>query len=65
VPVDFVERIFHASPDQGSGITEIAFWIVLLLIPVLAAIRRKRTNHRIGTDGNRRSLGSLRNGPAL
>ena len=48
--MDFVERIFHASPAQGSGITEIAFWIVLLLIPVLAADPSKTHQYRIGTD---------------
>jgi hypothetical protein len=40
--MDFIERIFHVSPDHGSGLTELAF---LLLVPIAlfaAAALRKR-----------------------
>jgi hypothetical protein len=43
--MDFIERIFHLSPDQGSGSYEA--WLVILvgflvLAAVLASQRRRR-----------------------
>jgi hypothetical protein len=32
--MDFIERVFHASPDGGSGTLELA----LLLVPVLVVL---------------------------
>jgi hypothetical protein len=41
--MDFIERIFHISPDGGSGVLEFAITFAVLLIPLLVAlmIRRK------------------------
>jgi hypothetical protein len=41
--MDFVERIFHISPDHGSGLTEIAIFAVLVAIPLLFAALRNRS----------------------
>jgi hypothetical protein len=45
--MDFIERIFHVSPDGGSGLLEIAILLVLVAVPAAAvlfrAIRKSRT----------------------
>ena len=52
--MDFIERIFHLSPDQGSGSYEA--WLVslvgfLVLATVLVSQRRRRRGHQ-NQDGN-------------
>jgi hypothetical protein len=52
--MDFIERIFHLSPDQGSGSYEA--WLVtlvgfLVLVAVLVSKRRRRRG-RQNQDGN-------------
>ena len=41
--MDFVERIFHISPDNGNGTLEIAILIAVLLPAIVAAIWRRRS----------------------
>jgi hypothetical protein len=41
--VDFIERIFHISPDNGNGTLEIAILIAVLLPGVIAALWRRRS----------------------
>lgn len=40
--MDFIERIFHISPDNGNGTLEIAILIAVLLPGVIAAVWRRR-----------------------
>ena len=48
--MDFIERIFHISPDGGSGVLEFAIIFALLLIPpaVALVIQRKRADRAPG-----------------
>ncbi len=39
--MDFVERIFHISPDGGTGVLELAIAFALLVIP-FAVIKMRR-----------------------
>lgn len=39
--MDFIERIFHISPDNGNGTLEIAILIAVLLPGVVAAMWRR------------------------
>ncbi len=32
--MDFIERLFHISPDGGNGVTELAY----VLVPLIAAL---------------------------
>jgi hypothetical protein len=41
--MDFIERLFHISPDNGSGLTELALLTAVLAVPLLFAILRKRS----------------------
>jgi hypothetical protein len=43
--VDFIERIFHISPDNGSGMLELAILIAVLLPGVSATVWRRRSRH--------------------
>ena len=41
--MDFIERLFHLSPDGGSGTTETLFLLVPFLVVCIALlIRRSR-----------------------
>jgi hypothetical protein len=41
--MDFIERIFHIAPDQGSGALETTLLFATLALPVvLAALRAGR-----------------------
>jgi hypothetical protein len=40
--MDFIERIFHVSPDGGTGSLELAIMLVLLVIPLAVALHRKK-----------------------
>jgi hypothetical protein len=40
--MDFIERLFHISPDGGTGVLELAIAFVLLVIPLAAFRMRKR-----------------------
>lgn len=46
--MDFIERIFHISPDHGSGALELTILLILVVIPIgVAAFRsamRRRTD---------------------
>jgi hypothetical protein len=45
--MNFIEQIFHVSPDDGTGALEATILIVLLLAPVaLAVLRSKRLGKR-------------------
>ncbi len=35
--MDFIERIFHLSPDHGSGMLEAAVLLLFFAIPVCTA----------------------------
>jgi hypothetical protein len=41
--VDFIERIFHISPDHGNGTLEITILIAIVLPGVIAAVGRHRS----------------------
>ena len=52
--MDFIERLFHLSPDQGSGSYEV--WLVTLVgFLVLAAglVGQRRRRRRQKKDGNK------------
>ncbi len=38
--MDFIERIFHMSPDGGSGLTESLVLLVVALVPLAFAALR-------------------------
>ena len=38
--MDFIERIFHISPDGGTGATEAMYVVVVSVIVLLIALRR-------------------------
>ena len=38
--MDFIERLFHVSPDGGNGTTEAMFLIAVLAITAALAFRR-------------------------
>lgn len=40
--MDFIERIFHISPDGGSGATEVLILMALVFLVAFAAIARWR-----------------------
>ena len=40
--MDFIERIFHVAPDGGTGFLELASGLVILIAPLVAAVRRKK-----------------------
>jgi hypothetical protein len=46
--VNFIEKVFHISPDGGNGMTELAIFIALLLaIGLLVWLRHvKQANKR-------------------
>ncbi len=47
--MDFIEKLFGLSPDNGDGSTEV-MWLVALAVILLAGIvimRRRRQAHRI------------------
>jgi hypothetical protein len=39
--MDFIERWFHVSPDNGSGSTEVMY-IVAITVLLIATIRRRQ-----------------------
>lgn len=47
--MDFIERWFHLSPDNGSGSTEALYLGIVAFVAVVLIFRR-----RIGTFANRR-----------
>ena len=44
--MDFIERIFHISPDGGSGALE----AMLVIIPLLAILVYRLIRHRRAKD---------------
>ena len=52
--MDFVERIFHVSPDQGSGSYEALLTILVVSIVVAALltsqVRKRRSRHKRDGD---------------
>ena len=40
--MDFIEQIFHVSPDNGTGVLEATFLIVVLIIAIAFAVLRMR-----------------------
>jgi len=44
--MDFVERIFHMSPDEGSGSFEVLLVLVILAIVVVLLIWRAKRQTR-------------------
>jgi len=39
--VDFFERLFHISPDGGSGATEAAYILAIIAVAVVLALRQR------------------------
>ena len=39
--MDFIERIFHMSPDGGNGSLELTIFLVFLLVPIAGMVLRK------------------------
>jgi hypothetical protein len=46
--MDFIERLFHVSPDGGNGMTELAIYVVVIAVIVLSAARVRQTRRRRG-----------------
>ncbi|MGA2649611.1 MAG: hypothetical protein ABSF28_03770 [Terracidiphilus sp.] len=44
--MDFIEKVFHIAPDGGTGVTELAFFIVLVLAMGLVVRRREQKHAR-------------------
>jgi hypothetical protein len=45
--MDFIERIFHLSPDGGTGSLELAILLAVIAIPVtIVLLRRRRLDER-------------------
>jgi hypothetical protein len=44
--VDFIERIFHISPDHGSGALEVTILVTVFAIPIVTVILRKLLKRR-------------------
>jgi len=40
--MDFIERIFHVAPDGGTGATELAIFLLLVIVPLAVSMLRKR-----------------------
>jgi hypothetical protein len=38
-----IEQLFHISPDQGTGLMEVAFFVVLVAVPLLCAALRNKS----------------------
>ncbi len=36
--MDFIERIFHISPDGGSGLLEFAMMLVVMALSVVSVV---------------------------
>ena len=41
--MNFIEHIFRISPDNGTGLTEIVFFAVLVAAPLLSAVVRRKS----------------------
>jgi hypothetical protein len=56
--MDFIERIFHIAPDNGSGLTEWAIVVACVCACLLFAARTAaaRSSRRLGRTDARRSL---------
>jgi hypothetical protein len=39
--MDFIERWFHVSPDNGSGSTEVMYFVAIALVVVAIICRRR------------------------
>jgi len=51
--MDFMERVFHMSPDHGSGAFEACIFLVIFLIPLAVTISRtsrKRRAERVANE---------------
>ena len=50
--MDFIERLFHLSPDGGNGLTE-AIWLcgLILAIPAARLWVRQRRARRLSRHG--------------
>jgi hypothetical protein len=44
--MDFIEKVFHIIPDGGTGLTELAFFIVLVLAMGIFVRRREHKHAR-------------------
>jgi hypothetical protein len=44
--VDWIERVFHVSPDGGNGTVEFVIYLVLISVAVLALNRGKHAFRR-------------------
>ncbi len=53
--MDFIERLFGLSPDNGDGSTEVVWLATLAVILVIATVivRRRRQANRILIDKKR------------
>jgi hypothetical protein len=50
--MDFIERWFHVSPDNGSGSTELMY-VVVIAVPVIAIICRRQLASFVKRCANR------------
>jgi len=39
--MDFIERLFHVSPDGGSGVTELLYLVALSAVGLAIFFRRR------------------------
>ena len=43
--MDFIERVLHFAPDGGSGMTELALFVVAVVATGVAVWRQGRSTH--------------------
>jgi hypothetical protein len=51
--VDWIERVFHVSPDGGNGTVEFVIFLVFISVAVLALNRVVRAGRRRAARGRR------------
>jgi hypothetical protein len=51
--VDWIEKVFHVSPDGGNGTVEFVIYLVLISVAVLALNRVVRAGRRRATRRRR------------
>lgn len=53
--MDFIERIFHVSPDEGTGVTEAVLLVAVLLLLTMASVGVRRFAKLVSTRRRERN----------
>jgi hypothetical protein len=53
--MDFIERLFHVSPDNGTGVTEALLLVGVLLILIMASVGVRVIFARLGLARRRKA----------